>query len=442
MGRMAVLMPSLPGSPAIVHPDYADEYAACSASDYFFPVLYNELEYLWAGEKLAIANPAPVKSQYCIMRGEPLSWMFNDELSHVLRRSGYYRALGNFGVFGPTHKPAPSGMNECLYPRQVQPYNKYEDHWKPGSYRWFPSIDVIRTALPAIAKNGRRVLRGVDGKPKVFLDIDYDVVNAVVAEFHDEPIPSWESRAPVWFEEYLRIDEDQGVPVEWRVFSYMGRVFYSCPKRHVEDLGHFPSPPETAMAGARSWDFGFYDIALTTGGDWKVLKEGDGEFAKVPDGGSASEFYANLEAEMRRGQDIPEWSWCLVGNIVESHPFGPDKRTVYGTKHFRPGTKVYIVDAFWGGGGDRCTVLGVPRYVDHLIGVHMDTTLIRNFRCEKVYDRDVLKAMFTNRLTEEFERERKTNVNTTYWDDSEWSRKRIEDFAESANKIMAEGGEF
>jgi hypothetical protein len=170
-----------------------------------------------------------------------------------------------------------------------------------------------------------------------------------------------------------------------------------------------------------------------------VLKEGDGEFARVPEGGSATEFYEKLEAEMKRGQDIPEWSWCLVGDIVKSHPFGQDKRKVFGTKHFRPGTKVYVVDAFWGQGADRCTALGIPRYTDHLIGVHMDTTLIENFRCEKVYDKDVLKAMFTNRLTEEFEKDRKTPVSTTYWDDGDEARASIERFAEAANRVATDG---
>ena len=443
MSRMAVMFPSSAYDASVVHEDYTEEYAACSKSQYFFPVLYNEHEYVRFGEELVVSTPAPVKSQYCILRGDPLDWGQYEDLLHTLRRSGYYPALECEGG------PAWFGEGICHYsradklrPNRVQPYRRYEDHWNPGSYRWMPSLSAFESALPGVATNGWETLKDENGDPVVFCEVDYETIDEIAAHFGAELKGENNRSAPFWFEKYEYVAEEQGAPIVWRAYYYMGRLIYLCPRFRVKNPELLPGPSRTVMDDASSWGFNYFDIALTRRGEWKVVKGGQGEYAKVPEGGSAEKFYERLESELKRGRDVPEWSWCLVGDIVQSRPFGEERRTVFGTKHFKPGTKVYIVNAFWGGGGDRCTALGIPRYTDHLIGVHMDTTLIRNFRCEKVDDKDVLRAMFTNRLTEEFERPRKTAVETTYWDDSEWSRRRIEDFAESANRIMAEGGEF
>jgi hypothetical protein len=129
----------------------------------------------------------------------------------------------------------------------VQPYHRYEDHWNPGSFRWFPSLEVIRGVVPAVAKNGREVLRDEDGEPVVFQDIDYDTVNSVVAEYDKEPLLSWRSEAPMWFEEHLKIANACNRSVEWRIFSYMGRVFFMSPKHHVEEPKRYPSPPDNVL---------------------------------------------------------------------------------------------------------------------------------------------------------------------------------------------------
>ena len=39
------------------------------------------------------------------------------------------------------------------------------------------------------------------------------------------------------------------------------------------------------------------------------------------------------------------WRWCLVGNIIEKHPYGEEHEIRYGSKHFSGGTKVYIAPA-------------------------------------------------------------------------------------------------
>jgi hypothetical protein len=36
----------------------------------------------------------------------------------------------------------------------------------------------------------------------------------------------------------------------------------------------------------------------------------------------------------------PPSAWCLVGNVVEKHPFGDAEEILGGSKQFTPGTKV------------------------------------------------------------------------------------------------------
>lgn len=439
MNSIAILLPSAENNRTEVHPDFAEEYSACMNSSFFFPVLYNEYECAQYGVDLIVNTPAPVKSQYCILRGDAVDWKSYDDLCHTLRRSGYYPALRHIGGWAtPANMPWHTSKADYLYLERVQPYHRYAPHFTPGAYGWFPSLDVIRGTLPAVAKNGRGTLCDSEGKPIVFKRIDYERIDEIARCFSDKALDTVYDRAPMWFESYVPIAKSQGAPVEWRAFYYVGRLAYLCPKHRIPRLENYPSPPQSVLDDLRGYGFQSVDLALTASGDWRVLREGEGEYAKIPEGGLAEDFYERLETEIKRGPYIPEWSWCLVGDIVESHLIGKDRHRVYGSKHFAPKTKVYIVDAFWGQGAERCTAVGIPRYSDHLIGVHMATDLIENFRCEKVFDRDVLKAMWTNRLTEDFERDRRTPVSSTYWDGSDESRKQIEMFAESANRRQAE----
>jgi hypothetical protein len=88
----------------------------------------------------------------------------------------------------------------------------------------------------------------------------------------------------------------------------------------------------------------------------------------------------------------PGWIWCLVGNIVDEHLYGPDKVVREGTKHFRPGAKVYCLDAYWGSGGERVIVMGLPRKKRHLIKTVLDCRLIHNFRLQKVFDKRIIRT--------------------------------------------------
>ncbi|MBQ9007479.1 MAG: hypothetical protein IJ092_14090 [Atopobiaceae bacterium] len=93
-------------------------------------------------------------------------------------------------------------------------------------------------------------------------------------------------------------------------------------------------------------------------------------------------------------EHLPEWVWCLVGNVVDEHPSGPDHHIVHGTSHFSPGTKVYCFPAQWGDGYERIPVLGKHKGKRGLIRIVMRRELIENFRCQKVYSPYVIRRMY------------------------------------------------
>ena len=85
--------------------------------------------------------------------------------------------------------------------------------------------------------------------------------------------------------------------------------------------------------------------------------------------------------------------WCLVGNVVSDHAFGEYKEHLTGSKHFRPGAKVYIAPAQWGDGGEHVIVIGVPRHSRHPIEIVMRSELITNYRIKRVYSSAILRRM-------------------------------------------------
>jgi hypothetical protein len=63
-----------------------------------------------------------------------------------------------------------------------------------------------------------------------------------------------------------------------------------------------------------------------------------------------------------------------------------------GTKHFRGGAKVYVIDAFWGM-CDSVTVIGQHRKSRKLMCIHMPATHLENFRLKLVYSPAILDLM-------------------------------------------------
>jgi hypothetical protein len=85
-----------------------------------------------------------------------------------------------------------------------------------------------------------------------------------------------------------------------------------------------------------------------------------------------------------------EYLICVVGNIIGPHIWGEEKRIQQGTKHFRPGAKVYCIFMYGGDGNEHIRVLGKPRKSGRMIDVVIRTGFIKNFRLQKTYEPRVI----------------------------------------------------
>lgn len=132
----------------------------------------------------------------------------------------------------------------------------------------------------------------------------------------------------------------------------------------------------------------------------------------------------NEISEKNAGEET-SWRWCLVGNIVGAHEFGEDKEIRYGTKHFSPGTKVFLYPELPGMGNEYILAIGIPRNGGHYIEVVIRTKYAENFRCQKVYKPSVLKRMDNSKYL-------------CWWGNSEEDRTEITGLAEVFNKEAAE----
>ena len=85
-----------------------------------------------------------------------------------------------------------------------------------------------------------------------------------------------------------------------------------------------------------------------------------------------------------------EYAECVVGNIIDKHIWGEQKEIKRGTKHFRPGAKMYCVFMYGGMGHEQVRVFGKPRKAFRMIDVVIRTSYIKDFRLQKVYDPKVI----------------------------------------------------
>ena len=129
---------------------------------------------------------------------------------------------------------------------------------------------------------------------------------------------------------------------------------------------------------------------------------------------------------MEETTEKQEWVWALVGNIKEEHEFGETHEVKKGTKHFSPGTKVYLSCSHWGDGYENINVIGKPRHTRKYIAVVMRREYIENFRMQKIYKPSVISRMKEDKGWGGF------------WDDSEKSRLEIITYLNFLNLEEAE----
>ncbi|GAA6170328.1 hypothetical protein [Sessilibacter corallicola] len=78
-----------------------------------------------------------------------------------------------------------------------------------------------------------------------------------------------------------------------------------------------------------------------------------------------------------------------IAKVTEDRFFGPERELKRGTKHFRGGAKVYVIDAYWGS-CDSATVVGHHRASGRYIKIDMLVKHLTDFRFGVVYSPTVV----------------------------------------------------
>lgn len=113
-----------------------------------------------------------------------------------------------------------------------------------------------------------------------------------------------------------------------------------------------------------------------------------------------------LEKTKNEHKDKPVWT--VVANIVNERTFGPNGAEIkIGTKHFKPGTKVYIID-WHSGAREWIIVVGMARKSRKFIRITIRVNWVENLRVKLAYNPAVIEEIHEYMgaeqtfLTEEF----------------------------------------
>lgn len=99
------------------------------------------------------------------------------------------------------------------------------------------------------------------------------------------------------------------------------------------------------------------------------------------------------DLKINQYENRPNWVWALVGNVIEDHPFGKEKKIVNGTKRFKGGTKVYCLMSSFSDGYESVPVIGRNRKGD-LVQTIIRGKYIENFRLKKAYSPTIIEMMY------------------------------------------------
>jgi len=96
----------------------------------------------------------------------------------------------------------------------------------------------------------------------------------------------------------------------------------------------------------------------------------------------------------RRGRGVGgNQIWCVVANVVNEHAVGERNEIRRGTKHFRPGAKVYCYPPLWGDGYEKVKVIGHHRGSNKLVTMVMPSKRLENWRVKMVYSPSIIERM-------------------------------------------------
>ncbi|MFF2773898.1 hypothetical protein ACFVU3_03240 [Streptomyces sp. NPDC058052] len=89
-----------------------------------------------------------------------------------------------------------------------------------------------------------------------------------------------------------------------------------------------------------------------------------------------------------------EPAWLVAANVVAWRRCGTGGQELRpGTKFFKGGAKVYVLDTYWGPGGHRLTVLGRERHTGRWIVIDTATRHLHGFRPQLVHTPRALERL-------------------------------------------------
>lgn len=86
-----------------------------------------------------------------------------------------------------------------------------------------------------------------------------------------------------------------------------------------------------------------------------------------------------------------EWRFGVVANITYSH-IDENGEIRYGTKAFKPGTKVYLGGKYWDSTNPNIGVIGLNRF-GRTVVESVPVELVENVRTQRIYNSKVIKIM-------------------------------------------------
>ena len=350
------------------------------------------------------------------LRCHPTSEENYKHLEHDLLSLGYRLLTDSWRVLGPEERGL--GGYSFVGDYEIENINVGACFGSSGHGSYLPSVYVVRDADGPLSDLNESLAIGY---------FSGDEGKELAKKFEKEKGTYFTGGA--FFEEYVTKATCNEIPVTWRVFYFEGKAFFISPLEPdaLTICPNFPKPPKTLIGAFQdvTWNL-FYacDFILLKEGIWKCYRFFDGQMSQVPIGEDVEKFYTTLARCIKKAPRIPEWVWCLTAEVRDENKIGKDKRVVHGTRHFPPGTKVFLHPPNW---DERVAAIGIPRYTDKYIRVVMDVRKLEHFALEKVSDPEIVTALQNPGNIWMFTHMAPTSVGRGYWDQSEESRQQIQD---------------
>ena len=403
------------------------EWISLMDRDDFGKEVFNLDEFL-AGKPLR-CRKAPKRDTPTILRCPPIDQNHYEQLEHELLHLGYRLLTDRWAAYDLGYLRRCRGLPTDKY--FMETVNAGASFGCNGSGDIPPSIYVVRDedgVLPGKGAESLVIGWKTSAQTKAIADKFARAKNGLVV-------------GEVFFEKYVPIAGNP-LPVVWRAFYFDGLPFYIAPVEKDADYciarREFPEPPQEIVEAFSNAGSLFYacDFALAEAGGWKCIRCLDGQMTDAPLGGSIIEFYDKFATAVAQAPILPDWIWCLTARVRDENRIGEDHRVVHGTRHFAPGTKVYLHPPNW---DERVAAIGVPRYSNSRTSVVMNVRKLEGFALEKVRDREIITAMTYPSGAWYFTRFASVHVCSGSWDNTDESKSEIENCIEWLGSLDPDG---